>query len=178
MGELSNHTSPKDSTTRFDLARGMAHTMKETKKEETAAWDDEKTRLQKLREKGKISRFIRRYRKTIKVISQARAKLEWCVVPSVPCVPKGECSAEPDAMPICKCSGQPDSMNVSRSALWYGAAGHRYERAMTLPDAKAAVEEKWDKLKNPPAWDIKKNPSQKWIHKRRRTKCQCISHHP
>ena len=37
-----------------------------------------------------------------KVISEDLAKLEQCVVPSIPCIPEQKCSGTPDVMPIIK----------------------------------------------------------------------------
>ena len=52
----------------------------------------------------------------LKVMSEARAKPEHCVVPSMPCIPKNEGSVKTDAMPIFERSGKPEAMSVSRSA--------------------------------------------------------------
>ena len=64
---------------------------KKKKQEEIAAWDEEETRLQEARRKREIFRILSEAEEYLKVISDARAKLEKCMVPSMPCTPKQEC---------------------------------------------------------------------------------------
>ena len=54
---------------------------KKHKQEEMGAWQDEKARLQETR-------------RSEGMFDVARAKLERCVVPSMPCVPNEECSGK------------------------------------------------------------------------------------
>ena len=49
----TTHASLQYNTSRYDLGRGVAHTIKETKQEEIAAWNDEQTGSQEVhRKKG------------------------------------------------------------------------------------------------------------------------------
>ena len=78
---------------------------KKPRPDEIAAWDDEQTRLQEVRRKRGNFDVPSEDIEYLKVISEARAKLERYVVPSMPCIPKDDCSGKPDATPTFKCSG-------------------------------------------------------------------------
>ena len=52
----------------------------------------------------------------VKVVSKAREHVEKCVGPSMPCIPKDECSRKSDAMPIFQRARKPEAVNVSTSA--------------------------------------------------------------
>ena len=88
MGERSSHKSPSDYTTRHGLARGMARLSKKREQEDIAAWDEVKTRMQGSRRNQGIFDFTSEDTENLKVISEAQAKLETCVVPFMPCIPE------------------------------------------------------------------------------------------
>ena len=96
MGERSTHNSPTYHTNGSGLARGMARTIKETKREETAAWDEEGIRLQEARRKGGLFDVTSEDAAYFKVWSPAlerNSKGAW-----LQCrIPEDECSGKTDA---------------------------------------------------------------------------------
>ena len=64
--------------------------------------------------KKHLHRFISENTENLRVISEARAGLESCVVPSMSCVSKDECPVKPDAETIFKCPGNLDAVKLKR----------------------------------------------------------------
>ena len=116
----------------------------------------------------------------IKVISDARAKPEKCVVPAMPCIPQEECSGKPDAMPLFKCPEKPEAMKHQQKRRDHGKTTktqgpHLRKKdtcpmshdgmvhkpiatkkdAMKIAEAQAAVDKECGQLANLLAWDYK-----------------------
>ena len=85
---------------------------KKQKQQQIAASDDDKTRLEEARRRRLVFDVSPEDAEYTKLIFESRAKLERCVVPSMPCIPRDERTGKPDV----KCAGEPEAMNVSRSA--------------------------------------------------------------
>ena len=94
----------------------------------------------------------------LKVIFEAGANLEKCVVLSTPRFPNRNALGKPEAMNVSNSGGTEDQPQKHMDHI--SEKGY----AMKVLDAKAAVDEAWEKL---PAG--KSKPSRKWFNRRRRT---------
>ena len=93
----------------------MAQMVKETKKEVNANWSLDKTECQDTHRKKRFFKVSLEDKDYLKDISEAQAKLETCVVPSVPCLPKEERSGKPVAIPSFCSSDKLEAMLISNS---------------------------------------------------------------
>ena len=106
---LEDQTPRREQLRRSRLNNGP-YRQTHTEQEETAAWDEEKTRLHEACRKRGIFNASSGETKYLKLISEAGAKLKKCTVPSMPCVPRKVC------METFACSGKPEALKVSKSA--------------------------------------------------------------
>ena len=63
----------------------------------------------------------------LKVISEAREKLDKCVVPSMPCSPKEGCSGKLAVLPMFCCLVRPEATLISNSS---GEEGQKHQNHM------------------------------------------------
>ena len=108
----------------------------------------------------------------LKVISEAREKLDKCVVPSMPCSPKEGCSGKLAVLPMFCCLGRLEATLISNSS---GQEGQKHQttwitspkndmcwnsttawrtlpspsrKRRRIPEAKAAVDKAGDRLES------------------------------
>ena len=105
---------------------------KKRKQDEVAACDEGQSRLQEAR-----CRVSSEDTSHLEVIDEARAKLERCVVLSMSCTAKDECSGIPDAMPMLKCSATIVSMNEGTEAKTTRAHGPHLRKRIRVCGAQA-----------------------------------------
>ena len=130
LGQWSKHPRVHNTnTTRHDTIWPEEWPrLSKMQKQELSNWDDEKTRLQDSRGKRDFLRIRpKTHTTTGERISNAREKLETCVVPSVPCLPEEECSRKPAVMPIFQRTRKPEATIMSKKLRTCGkTSSERY----------------------------------------------------
>ena len=143
-----------------------------------AEWAGERAKLQSPRRNTGIHEVLTDDKDDLKVIADARLKLEKDAALSLPCIEKDDSRGEPQAVATSiDCSeGQSDSENAGvcgkvkrqhtdhiaeEGYVWsfHNGLVHKpdcIQEVMMIPEARAAVDTEWNKSKATPVWDVNK----------------------